>query len=38
MDVYTILLVALFAVFVATIFYLILKENGEVKMSVVKPM
>ena len=31
MDVYTILLVALFAVFVAIIFYLILKENGEVK-------
>ena len=31
MDVYKILLVELFAVFVAIIFYLILKENGEVK-------
>ena len=31
MNVYTISFVALFTVFIATIFYLILKENGEVK-------
>lgn len=31
MDVYTILFIALFAIFVAAIFYLILKENVEVK-------